>query len=513
MKSRVVMLLSIVLALSLAGCACMEKQPEPVKPAPKPAPAPVVEKPKPAPAACDGCCRVYPCECCPVLRLQKVMPDQVALNAPFDYEINVTNMTDKPLHAVVVKDNLADHFQFKSSNPAAAVEGKTLVWKMDTLEPKASKKLVVSGAATKAEDIWQCADATYILPACCATKVVQPSLALSKSAPERVTICDEIPIKLVVENKGTGPANNVKISDPLPDGLVTKDGKTTIDINAGNLPAGQSKQFSVVTVAKKTGTFENKAMAVADGGLKAESGVTKTVVTKPVLAITKTGTENQYLGRKMTYTITVTNKGDSPAVDTIVEDTIPAGVKEVALSAGGSVVGAKAVWKLGTLDVNASKQMTISYSSAQAGEFANTATAQAVCADAVSASAKTMVKGIAAILLEVVDVDDPIELGQNETYEITVTNQGSSPDTNITIKCVLENEFVQYVSSSGVTTGTLEGNTITFSPLPTLAPKAKATWKVIVKGIKAGDVRTTVIMNSDQLGRDVQETEATNFYE
>ena len=57
------------------------------------------------------------------------------------------------------------------------------------------------------------------------------------------------------------------------------------------------------------------------------------------------------------------------------------------------------------------------------------------------------------------------------------------------------------------------GNTVTFQPLPSLAPKAKATWRVTVKALKAGDVRFTAVMNTDQLTRPVQETEATHLYE
>ena len=36
--------------------------------------------------------------------------------------------------------------------------------------------------------------------------------------------------------------------------------------------------------------------------------------------------------------------------------------------------------------------------------------------------------------------------------------------------------------------------------------------EVVVKAIKPGDVRFRVTMNSDQLTRDVEETEATKFY-
>ncbi|HOK97035.1 MAG TPA: hypothetical protein PKW71_13025, partial [Anaerohalosphaeraceae bacterium] len=110
------------------------------------------------------------------------------------------------------------------------------------------------------------------------------------------------------------------------------------------------------------------------------------------------------------------------------------------------------------------------------------------------------------------DVSDPIEVGGNETYIITVTNQGSAQDTNISIKAMLE-ESMQYVSSSGATSGSFADGTVTFAPLPNLAPKAKATWQVVVKAVKPGDVRFKVVMNTDQLSRSVEETEATHFYQ
>ena len=61
------------------------------------------------------------------------------------------------------------------------------------------------------------------------------------------------------------------------------------------------------------------------------------------------------------------------------------------------------------------------------------ATAQAKCASAVTAVAQTEFSGLSALLLECVDVTDPIEVGQQETYIITVTNQGSANDKNIKI--------------------------------------------------------------------------------
>jgi hypothetical protein len=148
----------------------------------------------------------------------------------------------------------------------------------------------------------------------------------------------------------------------------------------------------------------------------------------------------------------------------------------------------------------------------RSGELANSITATAHCTESVTASVKTSVAGIAGVLLEVGDVDDPVQVKNQTTYVITVTNQGSAVSTNIRIACMLE-DSERYASSSGPTVGTLEGSTVTFAPLASLSPRAKATWNVVVTALKPGDVRFKVIMNTDQLTRPVEETEATHLYE
>jgi hypothetical protein len=142
-------------------------------------------------------------------------------------------------------------------------------------------------------------------------------------------------------------------------------------------------------------------------------------------------------------------------------------------------------------------------------------TASATCPspdDVVSDSSETEVTGIPAILLEVIDLEDPDEVGTTETYVITVTNQGSADDSGIRVVCTLEPNQ-EYVSSTGPTTGAARGNVITFQPLRVLPPKQQAVWRVTVRNVKAGDVRFTTTMTSDNLTRNVEETEATNVYE
>ena len=62
------------------------------------------------------------------------------------------------------------------------------------------------------------------------------------------------------------------------------------------------------------------------------------------------------------------------------------------------------------------------------------------------------------------------------------------------------------------TKGTAAGKAITFAPLKTLAPKAKATFTVVAKGNAVGDVRFAVGLKSDQMKTPANETEATHIY-
>lgn len=514
MKKVLCLLLCVSAALLWTGCACMKAEPAPqavVQPAPKPAPAPA-----PVAAPKIGTCGNYTVAqnylASGAIQIEKAMPATVQVNTPFEYTITATNTTDLMLSDVVIKDRLQDNLKYIGSTPEGALAGNVVTWKMDALGPKASQKILVKVSAGQVGCVQTCADATYVVLACAKTEVVQPALEVVKKAPDKVLICDNIPFQFTVTNKGTGTATNVKLADTLPAGLTTQDGKSSIDMALGNLAPGQSVSRTVVTKASKTGTYKNQATATADGNLKAQSGETSTVVSQPVLAIEKTGPKKVYLGRSMQYDIIVTNKSDTPANQTVLTDTVPAGVTGVKASDNGTVAGTQITWNIGTLAPNASKKVTVEYSATNGGEFCNTAKATAVCAEPVSAKACTSVEGIPAVLLEVIDVSDPIEVGKNETYIITVTNQGTALDTNIKIKVYLE-DSMEYVSNSGATRGAFADGAVTFDALPSLAPKAKATWQVVVKAVKPGDVRLRVVMNTDELQREVMETEATRFFE
>jgi hypothetical protein len=71
---------------------------------------------------------------------------------------------------------------------------------------------------------------------------------------------------------------------------------------------------------------------------------------------------------------------------------------------------------------------------------------------------------------------------------------------------------MQFVSTSGFSTGANQGKTITFPPIAKLDPKQSATYKVVIKAMKEGQVQLRAEASSDEITRSLIKVETTNFY-
>ena len=446
------------------------------------------------------------------LLVHQVMPNEVVRGQDFEFSYHVTNLTNSELQNVMVMLDSSNNLEVSSSNPRGSTSGEGMTWAMGDMGPGETKVISLNGSAESVGIASDCITVSYNNFLCANTRVVEPALALSKTATAQAISCDEIIIRYLVENTGTGVASNVVIKDTLPDGLAMSNGSRSVNIPVGNLAAGESKAFEVRANASRTGEFSSGAVAMADGDLEANADATNTVITAPELAVAIECSNRQFLGRNMTFDYSLENMGDGVANSATASASIPQGSSVVRMSDGGRVVGNNVVWDFGAMNTGASKNFSMTVSASSIGRYTSTVTGNAVCADSVSDSCTTEIKGIPAILLEVVDITDPVEVGQQTTYVITVTNQGSAADTNIQIVTVLPPEQ-SFVSATGATNATSRGKTVTFAPHGSLAPGAAISWRVTVKADSAADSRFAVEMTSDNLTSPVNETEATNLYE
>ncbi len=490
--------LGLLVAWGAGCCPPAREEAPPPKSAPKP-------EPKPMPAKTSPECAVS------AAKVQKMGPTEVVVGQQFTYDTRVTNAAKVPLMDVEVLEILPKGFRAVASDPEGKAQGQNLKWTWGTLKAGESRTFKVTAVAEQTGRFEPCTQVTYRpCVQCMVIRAVKPELAVTKTGPAEVLICEPIRYEVTVQNTGTGPAKNVTFTDTLPAGLKAEGGGKALTSDIGTLDSGEAKKIAYTVMATKTGRFTNTAVATGDGDLKARA--THTVsVKQPVLKVTKKGPSMRYIGREATFDITVTNSGDGEARNLMLTDMVPRGTSFAGATEGGKMAAGKVTWALGTLAPGAKKSVSVTLRADAKGTFTNTVKATALCAEA-TADATLEVKGISAILLEVIDIEDPIEVGANETYEITVTNQGSAVGTNIKIVCTLPAEQ-DYVSTKGPVQATVEGKTVTFAPLAELAPKAKAVYHVVTKGTKPGDVRFAVELTSDQMTTPANETESTHIYE
>ncbi len=232
---------------------------------------------------------------------------------------------------------------------------------------------------------------------------------------------------------------------------------------------------------------------------------------RPALALSCDAPAEVLLRRPAKVCLNLRNTGDGHESLALLQLAVPPGATLIPSGDGGTVRDGVLVWEIPDLAPGAGVQRCATLVLPEPGTLHFSSNAGGKSAGVVEALCESRVVGVPAVLLEVVDQVDPIEVGQEETYEIRVLNQGSVGLTQVKLVGTLE-ETQRFVSGSGSTAVRGEGRELTLETLPVLKVGDTASWKVIVKSESAGDVRFTVVLSCDQIPQPVHENESTRQY-
>jgi uncharacterized repeat protein (TIGR01451 family) len=253
-------------------------------------------------------------------------------------------------------------------------------------------------------------------------------------------------------------------------------------------------------------------VATGDDGLQASAQAAVTV-TEPALVLHKNGPHKLFLGRAGNFEMEVANPGTAAATNVQVTDSLPPELEFVSAAEGGTYEPATrtVTWNLGTLPPGQKRGIAVKLLAKGKGDPVNQAVARADGGLEAKAGAGLHIEGVPALMLEVVDLEDPVEVGAETTYEIRVINQGTSPTTGLQIIATVPDGMAAR-EITGPAAYHVQGQQVIFDPLPTLAARADTLFRVKVVGLQPGDMRFKVQMMSDQLHQPVYEEESTRVY-
>ena len=350
----------------------------------------------------------------------------------------------------------------------------------------------------------------YAATATLHTRVVQPRLVLSMHGPEQATAGEAVPFHITIANPGSGPVTHLVLHCKLPEGLTHPQGQI-VEAEIGTLAAGETRNITLTTMAAKTGQLSAEMSGTGDG-MEASAHVTVLIV-GPTLQLARTGPPKCYVKSEVGFELEVLNNGPVTAGYVELGDTLPAGLEFVSATDGGhfEANNRTILWRLPALPAGADQRVGYRVKAVGIGELPDRAAARADHGSDVRADGTFTVEGVPALSLEVVDLEDPIQVGADLTYEIRVVNQGSCPCMNIQIVTQAPEGLTPH-EGTGPTAFKVTGQEVTFEPLAKLAVKADAVYRVKVRGVQAGDYRFRVQMTCDQLRQPVMKEESSRVY-
>lgn len=309
--------------------------------------------------------------------------------------------------------------------------------------------------------------------------VTEADLQITKSASGTVDAGEDLTYTITVTNNGPAESTNVIMTDRLT-GLINNGGLQSITAPAGascspsTLPANGTSQnvscnlgtltngqSAIVTITVRpsiatTGNRRNTALVssedIGDPDRSNNSAVADSEVTAVVdLVVSKSGTPNPVpANAPLTYIATVRNDGPSTAQAVELTDILPAGATFIDLQnvsdngvcptipAAGDSGGTLAC---GWNSIPAGSQRTVTYRVRPAESAIGTSLENAVSVTTTTRESNednnsyTELTPVVEVELDVLinktDSSDPIALGENTTYTVTVTNTGPSMATGI----------------------------------------------------------------------------------
>lgn len=447
----------------------------------------------------------------PSITIQKLAPEEIQVGKRCTFAIRVQNTGQRTAQHVQIFDEVPLGTELVGTSPRASVSGSQLVWDIGTLSVGEERTVEVELIPTEEGELGSVATVHFATQASAKARCTKPELALRLSCQPQVHAGEQHIVQVEVTNPGTGVATGVMLLETIPKG-VTHEAGPALEFEVGTLRPGESRRLELVLSAIEAGKISNVMTARADASLQVEASCEFEIVA-PELRLSVDGPKVRYLERPATYHVTIDNPGTASAKEVQLVTQLPKGLQFVSANNMGEYdPGSHSIrWSLAELPANERGTVELVALPVEAGEHTLQIDTKARQGLEDHTEARVTVDGIVALMFEVVDVQSPIEIGGETTYEIRVVNQGSKSASNVQVAAIMP-QGMRPISGQGESRHTIQGERVLFAPLPQLAPKGESVFRIHAQGLRAGDQRVRVQVISDEVQQPITKEVSTRVY-
>lgn len=257
-----------------------------------------------------------------------------------------------------------------------------------------------------------------------------PALTVEKLSPREIQVNQTANFEIVVKNVGRVPAEDVRVIDEVPAGTEFQ-GSTpepirmaqnrNIEWDLGRLRPGQEKRIKL----QLRPVLPGEIGSVARVTFSTQASM-RTLVTKPVLEIVNQTNPTHLIGDDVVLDVVVTNRGDGPAKNVMIQqdvpkqlefpDGLPGGSRGIEYEIGTLLPGKSRRVKLALKAANIGKIQIIMYASADGG---------------LRAKHQLPIEVVAPKLVARSHGPTRRFLKRNVTHQFSVSNQGTAKATNV----------------------------------------------------------------------------------
>jgi uncharacterized repeat protein (TIGR01451 family) len=441
-------------------------------------------------------------------------PAQVNVGEVALYSIDITVPPGARASEAVVTASIPPQLAYLNSNPQTEVAGTTLTWRTSQLVA-GTQRIAVNLRAQQPGGVQFCAELRTREGQStrhCATTTIVAAGALEISATQQdpagdVRVGQSVTFNLTVTNRGNTPAAGAVITDTFDPGLAHAAANSPIQYVIGDLPPGQSRSVTLTFRVERAGQLCHTAEVRATG---LPSAATKACVRAIDDGGPRQGDLNLRLrgpvtpqlqvGQSANYIVEIANPSSTPLTDVVVKfEAHPAlEPRETDLFEESPPPARELLWRIPRLDPSQSLRARVNCLCRTAAPNA-WASVTAVSAQQITrtdrqplqivpAATGGPVNPAATIALTVTDRGDPVRVGDQFSYVLSVQNAGDRPDADIALVVSLP-DGITFRGATGPAEYRLVGRELQFSPIRELRTIDSLTFVIQVQADRPGTAR------------------------